>query len=212
MNIHRILVTVMMVASCILACKKDKYIEETGLHATTTSQTTYDYLKSEGQFDTLVSLIDHFNLQDSVNKSATIFAFTDYAAKLFMKDANIASLPDFYDSVSSGFITQYLFGSQIAESDLGLVPTAYPNWGGTKAPCSLWKIENLQYVYLTSSAPAFTYYRIQYKSIMGVDDEAPGRPSDDPADVTLTCQSTGLLTSTNSLVHVFANNVRLRKL
>ena len=212
MNLHKILGAVMIAASCLLACKKDKYIEETGLHATSTSQTTYEYLQSEGQFDTLVSLINHFNLKDSVNKSATIFAFTDYAAKLFMQDAGIGSLPAFYDSVSSGFITQYLFGSQIGESDLGLVPAAYPNWGGSKAPCSLWKIENLQYVYLTSSAPAFSYYRIQYKSVMGVDDEAPGRPSGDPTDITLTCQSTGLLTSTNSLVHVFANNVRLRKL
>ena len=212
MNSIKCFLTVALVLSLAAACKKDKYIKDTGLHETTTSLSTYDYLKSDIQFDTLVSLIDHFNLQDSVNKSATFFAFTDYAVAAFMRNAGVGTIDALYDSVTSKFITQYMFGTQITQPELSVIPIIYPNWGGANSASQLYKTENQQYVYLTSSAPAFQYYITQYKSIVGVLDTDPSRPFDDPTDVIVPCQTTGLQTSSGTLVNVFVNNGSLRKI
>ena len=212
MNKIKCFLTVALVLSLAMACKKDKYIKDTGLHETTTPLSTYDYLKSGNQFDTLVNLINHFNLQDSVNKSATFFAFTDYAIATFMSNAGIANIDALYDSVSSKFITQYMFGAKIGQPDLSLIPISYPNWGGAATVSQLYKTENQQYVYLTSSAPAFQYYITQYKSIIGKLDTNPNRPPNDPTDVIVPIQTTGLQTATGTLLNVFVNNGSLRKI
>jgi hypothetical protein len=212
MNQIKILATLFLGTCLMFSCKKDQYIKDTGLNENTTRLSTYDYLKSNNQFDTLVSIIDHFNLKDSVNKSATFFACTDYAVKKFMQTINVSSLDELYASITSKFLTQYMFAGKITTDDLTLNPVVYTNWAAASAPCVLYKTENLEYINLSSSAPAFTFYLVRYKTIIGVDDTDPGRPSDDKEDLIMNCQTTGINTATGTVLHVFTNNVDLNKL
>src|SRR5581483_2777683 len=102
-------VLVCMTMAGLFSCKKAAYITDGGVAKATTPLSTYDYLKQQPYhyFDTTIAIIDHFNLKDSVNKSGTFFAFTDYAINLFMTTNGITSMEQLYDSVSSKFVTQY---------------------------------------------------------------------------------------------------------
>lgn len=212
MNQIKIFATILLGACLMFSCKKDGYIRDTGVHEANTRLSTYDYLKSNNQFDTLAGIIDHFNLKDSVNKSATFFAFTDYAVRRFMNTSGITTVDELYHTVSSKFLTQYMFSGKITTDELTLNPVTYANWAGAAAPSVIYKTENIEYISLTSSAPAFTFYLVRYKSILGVDDSDPNRPSDDPADIIMNCQTAGINTATGTVLHVFTNNADLNKL
>ncbi|MDQ2863362.1 MAG: hypothetical protein M3R50_06905, partial [Bacteroidota bacterium] len=74
----RIIWLLLLIISCCIACKKN-YI--TGGHQTDVNQykniTTFDYLKTVQQFDTLTQLIEAGNLQDQINQQGTFFAVTN---------------------------------------------------------------------------------------------------------------------------------------
>src|SRR4051812_14124917 len=75
---------IILMAITLYACKKDYTIggSTTDPHV---NMTTYDYLKTNPLFDTLVLLIDKTGLKDEVNSSATFFAFTDYSITNYVK-------------------------------------------------------------------------------------------------------------------------------
>lgn len=197
----------------IMSCKKDNYLSNGGIHSVNTPLSTYDYLKqhSAHYFDTTILMIDHFNLKDSVNKSATFFAFTNFSVKLMMTNLKVNSLDELYDSVSSKLITQYLFGDNISLDNVSSTAVAKTNWAGPLAPCAVKTITGSYAVWLSGSAPIFSYYSLQYIKVNGVLDGSPGAPEGDPADVAITCQTTGIKTSTGTTLHVLANNAQLTK-
>ncbi len=197
------------------SCKKDSYLTDGGKSKTGTNLSTYDYLKSNRYqiFDTTLLLIDHFNLQDSVNKAGTFFAFTDYSISSFMTSGGYTSLQQLYDSVSSKFITQYLFSdTSITLNNAGLKATIYPNWAGDTVQTAVKKIEQSYVEYLTSSQPVFNYYTLQYIKINGVLDGSPGAPANDPIDNVTSCQTSGIKTASGTTLHVLVNNALLNKL
>lgn len=202
-----------IMAIAIISCKKDGYLTDGGKHPVNTPLSTYDYLKqhSAHYFDTTILLIDHFNLKDSVNKSATFFAFTNFSVKLMMTNLNVTSLDQLYDSVSSKLITQYLFGDNISLDNVSSTPVSKSNWAGTTAPCAVKTITGSYSVWLSGSAPIFSYYSLQYIKINGALDGSPGAPEGDPVDIAITCQTTGIKTSTGTTLHVLANNAQLTK-
>lgn len=213
-NIHKntTIGLLLFFAFTITSCKKDKYLEDGGISETSTSLSTYDYLKSSAQFDTTMLLIDHFNMKDSVNKAATVFAFTDYALTKFMRDLGYATLQDMYDSVTSKMLTQYMFGEAITLDNTTEQGATFNNWAGGTAPAGVSKALQTEYIYLTSSAPAFDYYTLTYIKINGVLDGSTGAPPTDEVDVKIRCQTSGIKTSTGTVLHILANNAPLNKL
>lgn len=205
-------IVIVLFALAMASCKKDSYLNDGGLNSTTTSLSTYDYLKNNPQFDTMALLIDHFNLKDSVNKAKSLFAFTDYNIAKFMRDTRYTTLKTLYDSVSSKMLTQYMFGESITLENATTNAVQHINWAGAKAPVAISKKQGTDYVYLTSSAPAFNYYSLEYIKINGVLDGSPGAPSSDLDDTYIVCQSSGLNTSSGTTVHVLVNNAPLNKL
>ncbi|HEY9260284.1 hypothetical protein [Chitinophaga sp.] len=197
----------------VLSCKKDNYLTDGGIHNVNTPLSTYDYLKqhSAHYFDTTILIIDHFNLKDSVNKSATFFAFTNFSVKLMMTNLKVNSLEELYDSVSSKLITQYLFGDVISLDNTSSTPVSKTNWAGVLVPCAVKTITGSYAVWLSGSAPVFNYNSLQYIMVNGVLDGAPGAPEGDPVDVAMTCQTTGIKTATGTTLHVLANNAPLAK-
>ena len=211
-----------VIAACIalllltgmVSCKKNNYLEDGGVHNPHTPLSTYDYLKNEAyhDFDSTIMLIDHFNLKDSVNKAVTFFAFTDYAINGFMQDYGLTSMQMLYDSISSRFLTQYMFSKNITLDNVTTSTVLYPNWAIDTALSGVRKVENTYPVYLTNTVPSFTYYTLQYVMVNGVVDGSIGAPADDPADIYLSCQTTGILTSSGTTLHVLVNNALLRRL
>jgi len=70
---------------CILnACKKS-YTIGGSLFKAEVNMTTYDYLKTNPLFDTLVLMIDRAGLKDELNQAGTFFAVTDYTINRFVQ-------------------------------------------------------------------------------------------------------------------------------
>jgi len=206
-------VIVLMVISA--SCKKAAYLTDGGTSNAKSSLSTYDYLKGHQYhyFDTVVLLIDHFNLKDSVNKAGTFFAITDFAVNSLMKDLGVATLNDLYSKVSSKFLTQYMFTDKLTlDKASSAFPVQVPDWAGSTAPAAYGKNQFAYTVYLTNSAPAFTYYTLTYIQINGVLDGSANAPAGDPPDLVVPCQTTGIQTSTGTTLHVLINNAPLNVL
>lgn len=209
-----ILVTLLMLTAGFTACKKESYLHDGGLANAVTPLSTYDYLKGHTYhyFDTTILLIDHFNLKDSVNNSKTFFAFTDYAIVALMNAKGITSLDELYDSVSSKFLTQYMFGETITLDGAATVAVGYTDWAGASAPCAIKKTPATSYVSLPTTSLASTYYILDYVKVNGGIDGAAGTPAGDSVDVVLPCQTTGIQTSSGTTLHVLVNNANLQTL
>jgi len=218
----------LFIACGMAACKKDGYLTDGGLNKANTSFSTYDYLKNNQfhQFDTVIMLIDHYQLKDAVNNAKTFFAFTDMSVNQLMKNIQVKTvdlngdtilstaktLRQLTDSVSSKLFTQYMFTKTITLDDATLNAISYTNEVGSAAPSAIKKTGTGVPVYLANSAPTFTYFTLQYVKVNGVVDGSPGAPASDPIDLVLSCQTTGVQTSTGTTLHVLANNAALNKL
>lgn len=216
-NINNFLLIVAMVfiiAAFSTSCKKD-YLTDGGTSSPNTSLSTYDYLKANKYhyFDTTLLLIDHFNLKDSVNKAGTFFAFTDFSIQRFMTGFGYASLDSLYAHTTSKLITQYMFSdSSITLNNATLIPVIHANWAGDTAMCAIDKVQGNYGINLVNTSPSFNYYTLQYIKINGVLDGSPNAPANDPVDVRIPCQTTGIKTSTGTTLHVLANILQLNKL
>ncbi len=206
---------VICLTAFIFSCKKDNYLKDGGVSTAASSLSTYDYLKNHKYhyFDTTILIIDHFNLKDSVNNAGTFFAFTDFSVNALMKTLNCTTLDDLYAQVTGKLVTQYMFSDK--NITLGNATTSavqYPDWAGDAALAAVKKIVGSYGVYLVNSAPTFSYYTLQYVKINGVLDGSVNAPPDDIPDVAISCQTSGIVTSTGTTMHVLINNALLNKL
>jgi hypothetical protein len=209
------IVVALIIAS--VGCKKDDYLTDGGLSKAVTPLSNYDYLANHKYhyFDTVILIIDHFKLKDSVNKAGTFFAFTDFSVTALMNTLQVTTLNELYGKVTSKLVTQYLFSdTAITLYNAGEAAKQYANWAGDATALSaVKKIENTYVVYLVNSAPAYAYYTLQYVKINGVLDDSPNMPPGDVADVSIPCQTTGINTSNGATtLHVLANTAPLNKL
>ncbi|MGF7232061.1 hypothetical protein [Arachidicoccus sp.] len=68
----------LMVIFLSVSCNKDNYKFDGGVSNPHVNMSTYDFLKSDSSFSSLVHLIDRAGLQDKVNGDITLFAVTNY--------------------------------------------------------------------------------------------------------------------------------------
>lgn len=191
----------------LASCKKDAYvIADGGTAKANTDLSTYDYLKSHQYhyFDTLIMVIDHFNLKDSINKAGTFFAPTDYSLNNTVTYYS-GNLDSMYKHITSKFITQYCFSDTTLTLNNAKTSTVlYKNWADTTNG-----LKKTAYTETVVSS-VFSYYILQYVKINGKLDPASGVPADgDDADVILNCQTTGIKTSTGTNLNIFSNNSNL---
>ncbi|RYF13070.1 MAG: hypothetical protein EOO42_19335, partial [Flavobacteriales bacterium] len=80
-NIYSIGIIALVALITISSCQKDDYINDGGKILTgRVNMTTYDYLKSNKKFDSLVKIIDQAGMKDEINGNITFFATTNYGA------------------------------------------------------------------------------------------------------------------------------------
>lgn len=200
-----LLAVALVLGVALVSCKKHDYLTDGGTAKATTTYSTYDYLAvhPDHYFDTVVLIIDHFGLKDSLNKAGTFFAPTDFAVNLLMKNIGVTTLDSLYNHVTSKVLTQYMFSdSSITLANATVNAVAHTNWADT-----INGIKKTAYTYTTVST--FTYYILQYVKVNGYLDGSADAPAGDLTDAVLNCQTTGIKTSSGTTLHVLANNVSM---
>lgn len=194
------------------ACKKDDHFIGGSPTNDHTELTTYDYLKANPLFDTLILLIDKAGLKETVNSNITFVAPTDYSIKQFLKfrtkelqtalnDENVLytldslKAPELHDSLMA-----YMFDGKIQRSDLSLEQQVYKNKVGEDFSIRLKKTD--QYGGILSAGVRYIYVA---KIINGLDpDPLPDDFPQEDRDKESLLQTTGIITKTG-ILHVLQN-------
>jgi hypothetical protein len=200
------------------SCKKD-YVIGGSVFNPNVNMTTYDYLKTNHLFDTLVIIIDKTGLKEEVNTSGTFFAVTNYSIKSYITkkrdqvrlDKDDENYPYTIDSLDFGVLKDslraYMFKEKLGIEDLqpkgvfatandgekrlvqGFATTDYTNGIFTTQP---------KYIYLAKIIPTSS------NKPLPTNLEEALQVDDDQVLYTL-CQTTGIITTTG-ILHVLSNN------
>lgn len=218
MKIIKLSVLALLLPLVLISCKKD-YVIGGSLFKPTVNKTTYEYLKTNHLFDTLVVMIDKMNLKNEVNASGTFFALTNYSIHNYVSarqaqlrvSTNNENLVYTFDSLNllqlKDSLRAYMFKEKYTSTTLtakGVYPMAVD---GEKRLIQLLPSSDYtsgifttqpQYIFLTKIAPLI-----------------PGGPLPGNIDsasrvqprqlLKALCQTTGIITTTGVL-HVLNNN------
>ena len=217
----KILITVAasaLLLTAVISCKKSDTIGGSKFVAQV-NMTTYDYLKTNHLFDTLVIMIDAMGLKDEVNQAGTFFAVTNYSIRNYVlaKQAYLQviennenliytfdslDLPSLKDSMRT-----YMFKDRITRDNISQIGEwRYSNEGDPRwiqlIPTTDYTNQNIfttdpEYIYLTKVIPQPGYS-------VPTDSTQLGQVIPSQELQTL-CQTTGILTTTGVL-HVLANS------
>lgn len=204
----------------LCACKKDSYINDGGKSSAYVDMTTYDFLKSNSKFDSLVKVIDQAGLKDAINGNITFFATTNYgivdyvAAKKNQKAIEIGNenfdfgIKDLPAKELSDSLKTYMFDGKINRDNITLAGKLYNTLLGP--------IPNVQYMIKFRRSFDYGSYLdhvdyVTYTKVIGTrDDQEPNQDAipDDQKDRATDCQTSGIITKTG-IVHVLNGNHRL---
>lgn len=208
---------VILMAITIFSCKKD-YTIGGSLHDPHVNMTTYDYLKTNPLFDTLLLLIDRTGLKDEVNASGTFFAFTDYAIQNYVRfkreaavlETNDENLVYTFDSLDFNLLKDsvraYLFKDQITRANTTKTGRLFQANDGELRLVQLIPSNGYTDGTVFTTEPEYIYLN-KMISVDGlpVPTDSTGIPGLEPKQLLSTlCQTTGILTTTGVL-HVLSN-------
>ena len=212
---YRYILSSLLVFVLAASCKKNDYLTDTGVHNEVTPLSNYDYLKQNSWklFDTLLLVIDKFNLEEEVNETKTFFAPTNYSIAAFMTarlnerlaTSSSATYPldTMYKYISADSIRQYMFSDKITLDDIDEDETKlYQN----RANVSMGVFKELQranqYTQYTNN-PTYLLYLVKVRGGLDV----PGvTPPTGQEDIRVRSQTTGIQTSNGAtILHVLNN-------
>ena len=199
---------------CILvaSCKKDKHLTGGSTHNPKVNLSTYDYLKTNPLFDTLVQLIDRAGLKEEVNSAVTFFAPTDYSIRdLILRRTdtiqirnNDESLKYTIDSFAvaelKDSLRAYLFNGAIERANLSTSDKVFKNKVNEEFSIKL--VESDSYTGVVSTAPLYVYL-IRIKNGLDPQDNSSVPLAD--RDNRQLIQTSGIITTTGVL-HVINNS------
>ncbi|MBE9583584.1 hypothetical protein IM792_03915 [Mucilaginibacter sp. JRF] len=203
------------------ACKKDDYKNDGGKSNPYVDMTTYDFLKSKPQFDSLVKIIDHAGLKDVVNSNVTFFATTNYSiapyvsAKKNQKAIEIGNenfefgINDIPATELADSMKTYLFEGKINRDVITVSGQVYPTLL-TTPPSNVTYMIKFRRTFDYSSFLDHVDY-VNYVKIRGTRDDQEPDPEaipDNQKDQAVDCQTSGIITRTG-VVHVIDGNHRL---
>ena len=219
MKIVNTLFILILIAS-FTSCKKS-YLDDGGKSDPHVNMTTYDYLKSQPLFSDLVHLIDRAGLKETVNGKITFFATTNYGVEDYLKamkqrrsielgDENITYTLDSIPLVNLDSLKTYMFEGAINRDQMTLEGKLYDSKFGS--------IPNVQYLIrlVRTFDSNYTPYvdhvdYVTYTKVYGTRDDKVLDPTTippDQVDVGVTCQTSGIITTTG-IVHVLDGFHRL---
>ncbi|TDQ06634.1 hypothetical protein [Pedobacter metabolipauper] len=203
------------------ACKKDGYINDGGIIKTgRVNMTTYDYLKTNPKFDSLIRIIDRAGMKDEINGDITFFATTNYGIADYVrakKQERIAEVGDeniFFnidnldpDELKDS-LKNYMFQGKITRNQLTTEGRLFNSMLGPINGIT-WLIK-LRRTYDYSDYLDYVDY-VNFTKVIGTRDDLlanPGAVPQDRRDISLDCQTSGIIT-TNGILHVLTDNHRL---
>lgn len=204
----------------LASCKKDEYKNDGGISKAYVDMTTYDYLKSNPQFDSLVKVIDKAGLKDVVNGDVTFFVTNNYgiAEYVWAKKGERAQqigtenfdfgIKDIPSQELSDSLKNYLFSGKINRDQITLSGKLYNSLLGVTP--------NIQYmIKMRRSLEYSTYLNyvdyVNYIKVIGTVDANeldPNEIPDDQRDRTVEVQTSGIITKTG-IIHVLSGDHRL---
>lgn len=217
---NNILIYIAIIVVALSACKKDDYKRDGGPSNAYVDMTTYDYLKSNRNFDSLVKVIDKAGLKDIVNGDITFFASTNYSVADYVKAKKNQKaietgnenfnfgIKDIPSQELSDSLKTYLFAGKINRDQITL--------GGKLYNSLLGVIPNVQYLIKFRRSYEYGQYinyvdYVTYTKVIGTRDDKepdvdaiPENQKDKAEDV----QTSGIITKTG-IVHVLNGNHRL---
>jgi hypothetical protein len=210
--------TAALLLTAVTSCKKDYTIGGSKFVAQV-NMTTYDYLKTNHLFDTLVIMIDAAGLKDEVNSAGTFFAVTNYSIRNYVNAVeaylqvirNNENLIYTFDSLNlpslKDTLRTYMFKDRITRDNISQIGEwrnsneGDPRWIQLIATTD-YTNQNVfttdpKYIYLTKVIPQPGF---------NVPTDSTQLGQVDPSQELQTlCQTTGILTTTGVL-HVLANS------
>lgn len=196
------------------SCKKSSYLTDGGLHNAKTSLTTYEYLKQHKYhlFDTLVMVIDHYDMKDEINNAPTFFAPTNYSIRRYLKikidsvqrinENNKYTLNDMYNEINIDSIRRYIVKTRVELTATPAAPTLVAN--ATNITTAVQSILQPKPDPSWSSAPIYYLYYIRVRGSLDPVGSTPV-PNDPNSDLKAQCQTTGIEPSSGGMLHVLSN-------
>jgi hypothetical protein len=202
------------------SCKKNDYKNDGGTSTPNVNMTTYDFLKANPVFDSLVRVIDRAGLKDVINGDVTFFATTNYGIADFVQarkfkvssaigDENIRfSIDSIPATELTDSMKMYIYPGKINRGQMTTKGQLYNSLLGPIANTSfLIKLRRTQ----DYSAYLDHVDYVNFTRVTGTrDDEVldPATIPQDQRDMSYDCQTSGIITTTG-VVHVLVGNHRL---
>lgn len=220
-NLLQACIVMLVAILTIIACKKDDYINDGGKILTArVNMTTYDYLKSNRKFDSLIRVIDQAGMKDQVNLNITFFATTNYGVAEYVaakKQERVAELGDeniFFniDSLDADelkdSLKNYMFSGKITRNQL--------NTEGRLFNSMLGPVNGITWLIKLRRSNDYSNYLdyveyVNFTKVIGTRDDLEANPAavpQDRRDISLDCQTSNIITTTGVL-HVINDHHRL---
>lgn len=189
----------LIVLFSLYSCSNDDYLIDGGLADQNVGMSTYDFLKSNKQLDTLALLIQKADMIDVVNaKSATLFAPNNLSIKKYIyhmkdiEDNQDYGINDIPVADLKEMLGGYIFDQSLDRGKLVKEGKVYIAHNGEERLLSLEPVE--EYKGQLDQFPEYVYYTFK-----GGTDWDPTDAIDD--DVKTVVRTSNLI-STNGVVHV----------
>ena len=182
------------------SCIQD-YLDDGGTHSAESNTTPYEYLSSHTyhMFDTLIQIIDHYGLEEEMNRAATVFACSDFSVKALLKKRSdqladehgdegwAYTLDSLYRDFTADSIRIYFFQDKIELATAPKIPTEFLNYSGDGSGYAVYQQESTN----ESDGKEFDSTAEQLKE----------------QDISVKCQTTGIIcTKTGTILHVLDNS------
>lgn len=197
---------------CAASCTNDDYLIDGGTANPNVNMTTYDYLKSNHLFDTVVMMIDIAGLKDKVNAAGTFYVPTNYvignyiAAELELRKKLDAEAVYTFDSIPRAefdSLQMYMFSERLTRDSLVKEGNVYTSIGGREIKLSKEPEEAYQDDLVIK--PEYLYFAKKVgKKFDSYEDIINGNVTSSEKDERVLIQTSGIITTTG-VVHVLQN-------
>lgn len=205
-------VLILIALLSLYSCSNDDYLVDGGVANQNVGMSTYDFLKSNKQLDTLAILIQKAKMIEVVNaKSTTLFAANNLSIKNYVNailtqkrkldPLATFTINDIPEADLKVMLGNYIFDESLDRSKLVKQGKVYATHSGEERLLSLEPVE--QYTGQLDSFPEYVYYTFK----VGADWDPTDAISSDvkEADKKTVVRTSNLL-STNGVIHVLQGN------
>lgn len=206
-------IILLLCTGLLFSCTNDDYLIDGGKANPYVNMTTYDYLKSNPLFDTLVMAIDIAGLQEEVNAAGTFYAPTNFSLNEYIRDelelrkkldADAVYTFDSIPVTEFDSIRMYLFAETITRDSLAKEGRVYTSLAGIDFKLSKEPQEAYQDDLVIKPEYLFFIKKIG-SNFDSYEDTVNDNVATKEKDERIRVQTSGIITTTG-VIHVLQNN------